>query len=410
MNPTLSRRLSVYSTPAGFVTRDTVTLETTRPVLDAATAIQAALDIAGRGEVVIEPGDYPISRRLNLRSHLTLRGRGRGTQLLLTADNTEGSVIHGDTLDGVRVTDLTVSGHGGPVDGSSGIVLTACGDSRVTDVIARDFGESGIVLQQHCFFCEVRSCQLVGNRTQGILCQELAKGRVGDYLPNSIQLCSLYGGGTGIRADFAVVLNIVGCTVTRTHGPAYHLTRDCNSVLISGSRSFQITGPAVRADTSHELNITGNIFCWHTNDGIHLTRCSWGCISGNEIIDTGSHNPDVEDQTVRFDELPEAPVPCDGLRLEGVKGFSISGNTIFNWPQGCIIGHGVSEDATSFKNSITGNNINYFAGEAVASTGRETTVTHNTTHAPEPHLSTADYPLIQSFENHRLDTFIANSR
>jgi hypothetical protein len=81
--------------------------------------------------------------------------------------------------------------------------------------------------------------------------------------------------------------NIVGCTVYQPTQYAYHLRRACNSILISGRRSFQVEKHAVVMENTHKLNISSNIFCWHRNYGIVLKDMSWGTVCGNEFIDSG---------------------------------------------------------------------------------------------------------------------------
>jgi len=139
------------------------------------------------------------------------------------------------------------------------------------------------VVRENSFLCEVAGCRLAGNAEGGLLLRRLKKGRAGDYISNTVRNCLVYGGGCGIECDNAVVVNLLGCTVYQSGKTAFYLHDDTNSVLINECRTFQITGSAVRAVRSHELNVSGNIFCGHTEHGIVIEECSWGAIVGNNV-------------------------------------------------------------------------------------------------------------------------------
>lgn len=68
-----------------------------------------------------------------------------------------------------------------------------------------------------------------------------------------------------------------------------------------------------------------------------------------------------------------------------VKGYQISGNTIFNWSAAPPLGCGVYEDERSFKNSIIGNSVNFFADAAVRSAGQQSITRDNLAHAERPY-------------------------
>lgn len=368
----------------------------------AAAAIQTAIDAqpAGGGSVRLGQGEYRLERPLRLRPRLRLAGAGRATRLL--AGDAEG--ILGEGADGCEVAELAVHG------GRRGIVLADCGEALVRDCTVSGCTGHGLVLERHCFLSALRGCSVHACGQAGILLGPLAKGRVGDYLPNSVQHCQTAGGGTGILCDNAVVANLVGCTVLQASGAAYHLRSIANSVLISGCRSFQIEGHALLVEGSQELNCTGNIFCWHTREGILLRDVRWGVVAGNEVIDNGSFNPDAPDQTLRFDALGALPA-LSGIVLENCQGINVSGNTVFNWPQGTRMGTPIREDAAGLANVIQGNYANYYAAAApVEALGRDGLVAHNHGIGPEPHISSSAYPLIQSFQPERLRAWLQGLR
>ena len=382
----------------------------TREVLfegeSAAQVIQQAIDRqgAGGGEVLLEQGTFELDRPLALHNQVTLSGKGRGSRLLVSERNVAGIGILGETLDGACVSNLALTGRGNP-NAKVGILFDACGDSRVVDVFVAGFAEYGIWLRNSCFLCEVRACQLAGNGRANLFLEHLAKGRIGDYISNSVIGCTIYGGGRGIDMLDAVVTNVIGCAVFQTNDTGYHVRDRCNSVLISGCRTFQITGCAVVIENSEEINITGNIFCWHTGHGIRVQKCAWGLISGNECIDTGSFNPGVEDQTMKFSELGDLPA-FDAIHVEQAKGLNITGNTLFNWPQGTQLARGVYVDGASFKCSVTSNNINYYRDGDVVCESRESLVANNVGHGELPHHGSVTRALIQSFQSERVRAFI----
>ncbi|MCC5846909.1 MAG: right-handed parallel beta-helix repeat-containing protein [Verrucomicrobia bacterium] len=397
----MNQSILIYRDENDFHALSAITRAPVRSSHSAAELIQFALDETAHGEVFLESGEYPLDRPIRLDSHRRLNGRGRGTRL-----RPNGNGIRADQAEGSTVSNLSLLAEDGST--GNGIVFDGCGDCRVQEIFVAGFSDFGIVLQNHCFLCEVRGCQLADNRQSGLLLKNLLKGRVGDYIQNHVSHTTVYGGGEGIRCDEATVVNLTGCSIFQSGGHAFHLISS-NSVLISGCRTFQITGSAVVAEKSHELNVSSGIFCWHTEDGIRLKACRWGVLSANEVIDTGSFNPGTPDQSTRFEELPPIPGKI-GIRLEDIRGFTVSANTVFNWPQGCRMSHGITEDSASRKNIVQGNNINYFSKAAVRCEGAESLVTGNLDQGPDPHYSVADFPLIQSFEAHRIQEFIDRQR
>jgi hypothetical protein len=397
----------VYLDATGCKCVTAVTRETLFESADAAEVIQAAMDACpdAGGTVLLEQGDYDLRAAVKLRSGVHLRGRGRSSRLRLAAENADGVGVLCEGINTAVVSDLAVVAGGG--DAAGGVVLDDCGDCQVRDVTCAGLAGCGIEVRNGSFLSEVRGCRLAGNAEAGIRFHKLKKGRAGDYIANTISDCIIYGGGRGIDCEEAIVVNIVGCTVYQSKDTAYYLHRDTNSVLISGCRTFQITGSAVVVEDSHELNVTGNIFCWHTGHGIVVRGARWGAITGNEVIDTGSYNPGAADQAVALADVADKLTPCDAIRLLDVRGFSVTGNTLFNWPQGTRLAAGVREDNRSRMNLIANNNINYYGEADVVSEGRDSVVAGNVGHGDEPHRGSSSYPWCQSFRTELTDRFIA---
>lgn len=383
---------------------------------DAAAAIQHGLDSFGDagGEVFLHRGDYFLDRPLRLTSGTTLRGSGRGTRLKVTAENPEGVAIFGNAVNAATVTALACEP---VVTGSAvaGIVFEGCGDSRVLDVFVKDFGRQGIVLRKGCFLSEIRGCQLAGNREVHLKLDDLNFGRAGNWLPNQIANCTAYGGGKGIECDLAIVVNIIGCQFVQNRGCAIHVKNYSCSTLISGCRTFQIMGDAVVVESSHEVNITANTFCWHEGHGIVLENVIWGSVVGNNIIDTGSVNvreggvhPEHDFFLKPTADFDRAACQRNGIHVRGdTRGVNVTGNSLFNWPHVLPMKFGISEEATCRANAFTGNNANAFAaasgldlrgGDCMA-TGNQASVM--TSLMP---VQAADY--LQVFQPEKLEAFV----
>jgi len=358
----------------GSISREAL-IESTR----ANAVIQQAIDRYG-GEISLVPGDYALSQPLRLADNITLRGKGRSTRLIA---NSETGIL-GEGVNGAVVSDLRLVAGDGP---GSGIVLDDCGDCKVRDVLCAGFPDYGIWVRNNSFLCEIRGCSLAGNQKANIFLDHLATEitdmgewvmtRAGTFIPNLVTNCIIFGGGKGIETRRTIVANIVACVVYQTNDIGFHIHTTSNSVLISGCRTFQITGPAVVVEDTHEFNLSSNIFCWHTNEGIVVRKSMWGTITGNEVIDSGSYHREAPDVTVKVSDLDAPPPSMHGIALHETLGYTVSGNAIFNWPV-CMMGlAGVYEDSACADNNITGNNVNFFREATAHDTDRPAAVTGN---------------------------------
>jgi hypothetical protein len=380
----MSNSIVVFPEGNGF---QAITEFTRQPVAagrDAGAVIQAAVDAAapGGGEVRLAAGRYPVAAPVKMRSHVRLHGGGRGTRLI--AAGSEAAVLC-EGLDGAEVAGLALL----PAERGktrAGLVMDACGDCQATNLFAGGFGEHGIWLRNHAFLCTIRGCSAAGNGQSNIFLDTLAeKGRSGEFIPNLVADCMVYGGGEGIETRRTIVANIVGCCVFQTHGTGFHIHSESNSVVINGCRTFQVGKYAVLLEDTDEFNLSGNIFCWHLEDGVVIRNARWGSVCGNEIIDTGSFNSGAPDRSATWDTLPGGLPPFSGLKLVNVHGYNITGNTIFNWPVCPPMEYGVYEDEACFKNSIVGNNINFFTKQDVLSKGSESLCANNVGFGELPH-------------------------
>ena len=326
----------------------------------AVETIQAAIDIVasdGGGEVLLSRGEFVLARAVKLASSVTLRGGGRGTRLV--AQSETGVLCEG--LKGAQVENLAIHSAGGAV----GLILDDCGDCHAQNVLCQGFSDYGIWVRNNTFLSRVQGCTAVDNRKANIYFDQLAQdGRGGDFVPNLIANCTTYGGGTGIEGNRVIVLNIVGCVVFQPANYAYYLHHTSNSVLISGCRSFQVEKDAVRVESTHELNISSNIFCWHRGNGIVLKDVSWGAINGNEVIDSGVRTRD-NSYTIGI------------ILSDNTQGVQVTGNTIFNWGDQVPMQHGITEDETCCNNIIANNSINFYTDTDIVANGENTLVKDN---------------------------------
>jgi hypothetical protein len=393
----------------------TALTDLTREVLhsspSAGAAVQSAIDaLAGTGGVVkIGRGVFRVAEPIRLASNVDLRGSGRGTRLIVDAANEAGIGLLGLGVSGVVVADLTVATE--PQRAVAGIVLDACGDCKLHDLFCANFGDYGIWLRNSSFLCEISGCSLAGNSRANLYLDTLRAGQYGNFIPNLVTNCIIYGGGKGIECHRAIALNIVACSVYQTQGSAYHIHSRSHSVAISGARSYQIGGDAVLVEDAHEFSLTGSVLCWHTGHGVAARNACWGTIAANQISDSGSYNPGGPDRSLTFEALPSELPLHNGIDLRDVKGYQISGNTIFNWSAAPPLGCGVCEDDRSFKNSIVGNSVNFYANAAVQSAGQYSIARDNIAHAERPYndMQTAidAQRKVQSFEPALTERFIA---
>ncbi|MEM9227090.1 MAG: right-handed parallel beta-helix repeat-containing protein [Verrucomicrobiota bacterium] len=420
----LIQDVMVYTDGTIFYARGDIDQKIIKESTDATEVIQAALNSIGEdgGEVVIKSGRYPITKTLSLKSHTRLRGAGRSTKLMVTMEDENGCAIYLGNLKGSSVKDLEVISTTDNL-AANGVVLDHCGDCKVIDIYVQDFPRYGIYLLDNSFLCEIRGCSLAGNQMAGIKMEKLrGGGRGGDYVPNLVANCIIYGGNMGIEMDYVLVANIVGCVIYQTEGYAFYMHSKSCSIVISGCRTFQIQSDAVVVEFSFEICITGNTFCWQEGNGIVLDKARWGTITGNQIIDSGSANVfDPEKHEFisyqinrKFKE--EWPEDKEKVLMSGIvmrnetRGFTVSGNAIFNWPGVPWMEWGITEDETCFKNIFATNNINKAKGD-ISSKGKESVVGENLSHLDEAYHGMVqwDVPgqrLYQFFDTRYIDVFI----
>lgn len=386
-------------------------------------ALQFAIDYFSDqgGRVQLQRGTFLLRNTVRLKNNVTLSGSGPATVLLMDEDHESGIGILGETLDHAIVSNLSIKTPANNKNAHAGIVLDHSGGCVVENVFCYGMRDYGIWLRNNSFLCEIRSCKVADCGKSNIYLDRLASaGRGGDFVPNLVTNCIVYGGGAGIECHHALVVNIVACQAYLTRRPGFFVHSQSNSVLISGCRTFQIRDNAVEVNHSHEINITGNIFCWHEGHGIVLDSVTWGTVSANNVIDTGHINldPDEGEEWTYWVDIPDtlrlADRLKDGIRLTGKsRGLTVQGNAIFNWGSNPPLNYGIFESARSEGNTILGNNVNYCQRASVAANGKNTLATNNTGACDKPYegYNSVEANRLHRFEVARIEKFIkANSR
>jgi len=406
-----SSSLMVYTENGQTICRDYFNRREIFSSKDVTSVILFALDQTnknGSGSIHLAAGVYEIDQPLIVSKNTRVHGEGIATKLKFgSSQSMEGGIIV-EKADGVTISDLSVL----PMDGGqidAGIIVDNSGVCTINNVYAIGFRKFGIWLRNRTFLSRIDGCTVAGNNMANIYLDGLSKdGRYGNFIPNQITNCMIFGGGKGIEARNALVTHIIGCMIHQTNDIAIHLHSISNSILISGCRTFQISNDAVVVEGTDELNVSGNIFSWHEGHGLVVENSAWGNISGNEFTDTGSFNPEVKDQTLTIEELPDGFEGKDAILLKNVTGYHVGGNTIFNWGVCPKMKYGIEEDSLSHNNIISNNNINYFEMGGVKSSGSGTLTTNNLSEGEIPYTRIKKFPdkmTERSFKTHVLQSY-----
>ena len=358
--------IEIYSTGREYVVRGQIDHELLLKTRCATKAIQHAIDTLpdDGGEVLLQRGIYVLNNPVALSNRVVLKGKGRGTKLVVPEENSEGIGVLVNGLKGAQLQDLTLTPE---VAGTAfaGIVVDDSGDCQIENVLAQSFESFGIKVCNNSFLCEISSCRLVDTGKANLFMKDLSEeGRAGNFLPNIVSHLTIYGGGVGIECDNALVVNITGCVVFQSRLQAFHIHSNSNSVLISGCRTFQVETDAVVVKDSHEINISSNIFCWHRGHGIILDGVKWGSVSANNVIDSGVRAKDGELR--------------NGIEiLNDTRSVQVTGNAVFSWGDQVPMEYGIIEDESCAYNLISSNNINFYTEDAVVSKGANSEAMNN---------------------------------
>lgn len=343
------------------------------------------------GKVILPEGEISITTPINLKNNVWLQGQGRSTELIVK--DSIGILLKG--LKGARISDIAVRSDERHT-AFAGIVLDDCGDCVISKVYTEGFQKFGIAVLNKSFLCEINSCKSADNAQANFYFENLnAKGRGGDFVPNIVNNCISYGGNYGFEFNNALVVNITGCTVYQSLSHGYYLHNRSNSVNIAASRSFQVGAEAVYIETSHEVNISSNIFCWQRGHGIVIDNSKWGSVSSNNFIDNGTR---TRDGSLR-----------NGVVIKNEsQGFQVTSNAIFNWGDQPPMEYGITEDASCSYNIISNNNINYYTKSGVFSEGKESLVNNNIMKGDRAFVGMDRKKQYPDFDTTRIHEFILN--
>jgi hypothetical protein len=186
----------VFQAGKSYHVQGEITKKVLKKTASAAEALQFAIDASGRqgGEVRLHVGEFTIDKPVLLKNNVRLRGSGRGTRLLVSAQHG----IRMESLRGAAVSELALLGKG---TAKTGILIDDSGECQVHDVYCQGFSEYGIALQNNSFLCELNSCKLAVNKKANIYLYNLFQGgRGGDFVQTEIKNCLTYRGAMGLNA------------------------------------------------------------------------------------------------------------------------------------------------------------------------------------------------------------------
>ncbi len=409
----------IYQMPERTVVQNKIDQDDKIFFTHADEAIQYAIDTLPEqgGDVTLLSGKYILKDQINLKSKVQLKGSGPATELWIDDEHKTGNAFSLSVLDRVSISNLSIKAAPDNPNAKTGIKAKHCGDCQFKDVFCLNLKEHGIHLGDRSFLCEIRGCKFANIGISAIYLEGLdRKGRGGDYVPNLITNCIIYAGGEGIRANDSLVINIIACEVYQTGGIAFHFANGSNSILVSGCRTYQIQNDAVVVEDSHEINLSSNIFCWQEGHGIVLKNVTWGTLTGNNVIDSGSVNlfdPDKE----RWAYLLKTPNDLDwdqyiknGINLlNETKGITVAGNAVFNWGNVLPMDYGIYEDSTCSNNVVTGNNINYCRTAGISLHGTNSKQANNFSDIDVSYHGTKT-DFLHRFDTRRIQRFIREQK
>jgi len=334
------------------------------------------------GEVFLEPGTYLLEEPLRLKSNLKLGGAG-GAVLAPAAGWAGEAALVCEGLDNAVIEGVEVRGD---EEGrmAAGIILDDCGDCALRNVRCRQVKGYGVWIRNGSFLCTVEGCSVHECEQANVFFENLKPGRYGDFVPNTLSNCMIYGGDKGVLCRMTVCANMVGCTVYQPRDVAFHLDRS-NSILISGCRTYLCGRNAVRIEGGHENNVTGCIFGRQGAECMVISDSYWGVVSANEMIFTGAYKKTGPNREAGAERPEEVRTVSDVLRMSDAHGYSVTGNVLFNWSTAPVIDEGIREDERSSHNVFSANNVNYFRGRGIDSPGQASLRAGNVLHGPAPY-------------------------
>ncbi len=367
----------IYKNAEVLVLREKYSNETLKESLNASELFEYCFDLINNnngGRVDIGPGEFLIDRPLDVPDNTSVTGQGRFTKLVFEG-SFENALSIKDGMD-VEISDILIVCRDQSV--SSGIVIDNSGSCVIKDAKIVGFNKYGVVFKNDTFISKIEGCELAGNIVSNIYFMKLdSAGRLGDYIPNTISNCMIVGGGKGIELNNAFLTNIISNSFTQCLDHAIHIHTQSNAIVVNGNHSFQIDGHSLLIENfAYEMNITGNMFSWQSGSAMVVRKSCWGSVTGNVFIDSG-FSPDAYNFTTYYSTYEGEYELRDAVILEDVTGYTVNGNTIYNWQVCPQLRNGIVEDSLCYKNIISNNIINYYKNKAVDSHGKNSLVKDN---------------------------------
>ena len=318
-------------------------------------AIQWAINNAGlhgiAGEVLIEAGSYPLKRGIVVGSNRWVHGVGDDTYLYTDAGVMQAILIQNASM--TTVSNMKLENKNNKLKNTAGVVVERSINSEVYEMNITGF-KDGIQNLEESALINLSENKLSQNSVN-INIQD-GGGIIARWLPLTIGRNTIRGGEIGINCN-ALVTTIWENEISDVTGRG--IVANHNSIVVMGNKLSNIGGDYAIYGNRAEFNCTRNEIVNATGGGIR-TRCRWGTISLNSILNYGKSG---DSYGIYIYSDPPETLTGDGPAESKV----IFGNTIITKDGSYRPKVGIREDG--LKNLIYKNEIKGCSEDEVLSEG-----------------------------------------
>ncbi len=404
--------------------------------------IQAALNAAAGGEVILLEGNYVTSQNLTVPDDTCLRGQGFDTVITPTgaaiggaqngavelgnrsilrdmkiilaagagAGTTRPNVVMADTKTQIWVEDVWIVGDTSVAD--DGSVLRQCGilfdtvtDSKVVNCRVEDNDRHGIALKTSLNNTITgNTCQgntLIGiflypNSNDNTITGNTVQGNTdGIYVAGSSNNNTVTGNICQGNAGYGIVLQTNCENNTITGNTVQGNTGNLGAITVDASNNNTVTGNTVQGNTGHGIyiyngsvnnTVTGNTCADNGQHGIYLNASDENVVTGNQCDDNGAGGTYHGIYVRRSSYCTVTGNVCNNNLIDGIN---VTGDATTNADYNSVTGnvcYGNGDDgieiaggADANKNVVTGNQLLGNTGTALVDGGTNTDVGHNIT-------------------------------
>ena len=234
------------------------------------TDIQSALDAlhSAGGAVYIKDGTYTITSAITIpSSNIAMIGAGKATKITTSSDIV---MISADTLSGLLIKNLFISGAGVSNQLNRGIYFDTVTNSKIENCWVENCGSQGITLDANS-----DNNDITGNQ-----CSDISSTGI------AISDNSLYNNIIGNHC----YSNVFGIS---TSGSSYYTN-------ITGNQCYSNGADGIALSSVFYCNVGENICYDNSNDGIHInTNSESNTVTGNELIANHQHGIFISDSSHR---------------------------------------------------------------------------------------------------------------